>query len=168
MLDDADTAIAGKRKKQRHNFRWYLSAALSNHRYKTAVDVCLATGNILDYQESILSVLSNAELERYVQKNIDFGKVDSLRNCLLRENWVWSPELSKHVLSGIMNHLQDSYYNGDYLANTAHHFHGSMISELKKFDIWNTEGAHLRQQLHQRGLEPLLNFLEMRERIEEL
>ncbi|MBL7813816.1 MAG: hypothetical protein JNL70_02335 [Saprospiraceae bacterium] len=165
VLEDADRLITNNRKRQRQSFKWHISTALGNHRYRQGVFACLKTGKNSDYQTHILNALSNDELEKYFIDHIDIGEVSNVRNHLLRENWRWSSTLSLYILRGIIARKNETYNNIPFAINSAAFFDSSILSELYALSKLPQSDWQLQQQ-HNTLIMPLIQFLEIRKEIE--
>jgi hypothetical protein len=168
-LDNADKQIVANRKRQRGTFRWRVSLALSNHAYRAGILACLETGQIKEYETSILNTLTNEELENYFLKNIDLSNNENTapRNYLIRDKWRWSKALSQYILRGLIKDSRVAWENSQFAVNSANYFDDCILPELydlSKIELKEWHQQHLNNQL----VLPLIQFLELRKQIENL
>jgi hypothetical protein len=169
VLDEADNQIVGKRKRQRGSFRWRVSSALSNHSYRTGILACLESGQIKEYETSILNALTDEELENFCLKNLDLSNNEHLapRNFLVRDKWRWSKALSLHILRGLIKDNRVAWENSQFAVQVAPHFDDCILPELYELSKIERKEWH-QQHLHSQLVLPLIQFLELRKEIENL
>jgi hypothetical protein len=159
ILEETDTQITGKRKRQRYSFRKYVSVALGKAQYRKAILGYIEKHKVAD--------LSNEELEKFFIQKMDVNKANDPRNVLIRENWRWSSTLSRHILRGLVNDPASVHYNAQFAQQVAVHFDDGILKEL--YELSNQEHTDWqKQQLHNTLIMPLIQFLELRKEIEKL
>lgn len=114
----------------------------------------------------MLNALGDAELERFVLKNMPDKVPDFLWDAFRRKNWTWSLSLSRHVLKCLSSQQPNGYQYQDFakMLNFGIHFHLDILPEIRQMAIQETSDWR-QQTFRSQFLAPLLHILESRKTI---